>query len=149
MGRISLPRYVWTLYGLNTLFFGLILYRWNQSEMRRRLRTTGTVIDVVRHASGSEGGVSYSPIFRFVDSRTGEEFEAESYYSPSVGTFRDDDKNWRSSQYPIGKTFDILYKPDNPSDDVRIDSFFGNGSLGCVILAAFGGIVTLVSILAR
>jgi hypothetical protein len=143
MRKISLPRYAWTLYGLNTLFFGLILYRWNQGEMQTRLRAEATVIDVVRHED------SYSPIFRFIDSRTGEEFEAESYSSPRVGTFRDDDANNRSSYYWIGRTFNILYKPENPSDDVRIDSFFGNGSIGCLILSAFGGIVTIASIIAR
>jgi hypothetical protein len=147
---LSIPVYVWTLYGINTVFFSLALYRWNKSDLRNRLRAKATVIDVIRHEEYDidleRMSHTYSPIFRFVDSRTGKEVVAESPSSPRVGTFLDD-KNTRSSYYPIGKTFNILYKPENPSDDVKIDSFSSNGSLSCVILTIFGGIVTLVSIL--
>jgi len=148
---VSVPMYVWTLYGLNTLFFGLALYRRNRRELRRRLRAKATVVDVVRHTETDFDGdtfYSYTPIFRFIDSRTGEEVEAH-YDGIRVGTLFDDNKNMRSSHYPIGKTYSILYKLENPSDDVRVDSFLGNYSGSCMMLAVFGGIVFLVSILLR
>lgn len=148
---VSVPMYVWALYGLNTLFFGLALYRWNQRKMRRRLRAKATVVDVVRHnETDPDGGTyySYTPIFRFIDSRTGEEVEAH-YDGIRVGTSWDDNKNMRSSHYPIGKLYNILYKPEDPSDDVRVDSFLGNYSGSCIMLAVFGGIVFLVSVFLR
>ena len=152
--RVSLPMYVWTLYGINTVFFGLALYLWNQSEMPRRLRARATVIDVIQHeepgsldseAGAAESTFTYTPIFRFIDSRTGEDVEA--HYVGREGRIGDDNMNNRSSYYWIGRPFNILYKPEDPSHDVRIDSFRGKSSLGCVILAAFGGIVTFASIL--
>jgi hypothetical protein len=99
MGKFSPPWYVWTFYGTNTTVFGLALLSWNQSDLQARLEAEATVIDVVRHEETDEDGVhiTYSPIFRFIDSRTGEEFEAESVMAPRVGTFRDNDKNKRSS----------------------------------------------------
>ena len=112
-----------------TLIMVLAWTSMNVSFLGRCLETKATVIGL--YLGPSEYGLD--PIFQFTDSRTGRQIIAE-------GT---------SSGYVVGDVVDILYDPDNPAVNVRVNSFYAiwAGPIGTAVTSC--GCWFMVYILAR
>ena len=132
----SIPTFVFVIYGACMIFLGLVLYSLNQNKMQKRLKAVATVIDSVEEVDSSEEGgpqIFYSPILQFIDSRTGEEVTAHYTF---VGAYS-------TRFHRIGKTYNILYDPEEPTRDVRVESFW-HGPVVFIGIAVFGGLVSLI-----
>ncbi|WP_210520717.1 DUF3592 domain-containing protein [Hymenobacter terricola] len=78
----------------------------------RGIRTAGTIVEVVRDASG-EGGDTFKPVVAFT-TKQGTQIVAESFYGTAEA----------GSYFRIGQQVDILYSARNPRFSLSRDTTF-------------------------
>ncbi len=103
------------LVGLVFTSIGIYVTSERVSFMGKCLETNAVVVDNVSVIMNGKSGSSldYYPVFRFVDSATGENITAQGV-------------NGRGGApaYPVGRVVEILYNPENPTVGVVENSFW-------------------------
>ena len=129
--------YLGVIYGACLMGLGLFLIHRRQKELKKRFKATATVIDVCTEEESTDAGsFAEIPIFQFLDAKTAKHVTAR-YTWPEKGV---------KTHYKIGQRVHVLYDPELPARDVRVDSFWHN-HLDFVVLTAGGAIAWLVSLL--
>jgi hypothetical protein len=114
-------------FSLFLMFLVIIVWGLGRKDIAKRLRAKAVVIDLSQ-LEDEDGGITYRPILQFIDSRTGKQVTAP--YERFGTGFK--------SYYHIGKEFDILYDPKNPSQDIIIDSFWHKDGLFILMIVTIG-----------
>jgi hypothetical protein len=102
MGASLIIGVVFSLLGFLLVAIGVFILIRTRAFISRSQETKGTVINLLT-SHGSEGGITYAPVFRFTTIQ-GQVMEvAESVYSNPPG-------------FSVGQIVDILYDPQDPSN---------------------------------
>lgn len=93
------------------VIFGIKMYNDTQKLLLEGVKTTATVVDLIKESNSDDDGEQYTPVFEFLDRKNNvRKFRSEVSSNPPT--------------HGLGKVVKIIYHPKN-IDEVKILSYWG------------------------